>query len=64
MQSQDPFAIFETQQDPQINDMSKPKKKVHLDPMVQLESSIIAQKFNKNNFDADLEMNEEGSDNE
>ena len=55
MQSQDPFAIFETQQDPQINDMSKPKKKVHLDN---------AQIFNKNNFDADLEMNEEGSDNE
>ena len=41
----DPFSIFETKQDPQVNELGKPKKRVHLDPMIQLESALIANKL-------------------
>lgn len=33
---QDPFSFFNAPQDQQINELSKPKKKVHLDPMIHL----------------------------
>lgn len=32
----DPFAIFDTKQDIDASELGKPKKKVHLDPMIQL----------------------------
>lgn len=43
---QDPFALFENKNHPEIGDIDKPRKKVHLDPMLKLESAIIANKFN------------------
>ncbi len=33
---QDPFAFFPLSHDPQIEDLGKPRKKVHLDPMMNL----------------------------
>lgn len=44
---QDPFTIFQHQVDEKIDDLGKPHKKVHLDPMAQLQSAIIANKFSK-----------------
>ncbi len=60
---QDPFAFFASNPDPEISEMGKPKKKVHLDPTIQLESAIIANKFGKDKID-NLDQAGGDSDNE
>ena len=42
---QDPFAVFEAEQ---VETMGQPKKKVHVDPIANIDSAIIASRFNQN----------------
>ena len=42
---QDPFAVFEADQ---TENMGQPKKKVHVDPIANIDSAIIASKLTQN----------------
>lgn len=60
---QDPFAFFSSKPETEVDELGKPKKKVHLDPAIQLESAIIANKFSKDKMAMAEEAGNE-SDNE